>query len=103
MDSYANLNFSKIACDIILMENINSTMQITQHLIKSCARQIGFVGDISHCNSFYERWTDFCNSMMNNNLKIDKNICILYPGSSIYSNNAWLIECIKNMSILLYY
>lgn len=99
-DSYANLNFSEIACDIILMENINSTMQITQHLIKSGARQIGFVGDISHCNSFYERWTGFCNSMMNNNLKIDKNICILYPDSSIYSNNAWLIECIKNMPIL---
>ena len=24
------------------------------------AGRLGFVGDIRHCNSFYERWTGFC-------------------------------------------
>lgn len=99
-DTYARPDFSSMSADLITMENVSSTIALTEKLIKAGAREIGFVGDVNHCSSFYERWLGFCRAMEHANLKVRNSLCILDDDSSPYSNSAWLLERIERMPVM---
>ncbi|MGM9538339.1 MAG: LacI family DNA-binding transcriptional regulator [Candidatus Onthomonas sp.] len=96
-DTYARPDLSSMAADLITMENVSSTIALTEKLIKAGAREIGFVGDANHCCSFQERWSGFCKAMGRANLTVRKSLCILADDSNPYSNPAWLLDQIERM------
>jgi LacI family transcriptional regulator len=77
---------SQIACDFISMENITSETEIVDSMIEGGARRLGFVGDIEHCNSFYERWVGFCAALGTAGITVDRSLCILADDSEPYGD-----------------
>lgn len=97
VDGSFYFNRVPLSCDYISMENIGSSITLTQHLISMGARKIGFVGDIFHCNSFHERWEGFCFALHQAELKLDKSICILDDNDAPYSDYDWLSDKLNHM------
>ena len=63
--------------DILLMENYNSVYTVTKNLINNGCKNISFVGDTNHCQSFYERWQGYCSALLAYTIQLDKSTCIL--------------------------
>lgn len=96
-DTYARADFSAMAGDFISMENTTSAIAVTNRLIGLGARALGFVGDHTHCNSFYERFNGFRTAMARGGLNLDPQICILEPNSAPYGEAAWLVDRLQRM------
>lgn len=99
-DTYARADFSAMAGDFISMENTTSSMAVTSRLIERGARKLGFVGDHTHCNSFYERFNGFRTAVARGGLTLDPNLCIVEPNSAPYGEAAWLVERLRAMPCL---
>ena len=97
VDGYYDTVTSFMTCDRISMENLPSTVALVDHVISKGAGKIGFVGDPYHCSSFQERWNAFCYALSAAGLPIDRNLCILDPDDSPYSDIAWLTARIRRM------
>lgn len=100
VDANAGANTSLLEYDMISMENVASTIALTEHVISVGAKWIGFVGDADHCNSFHERWMGFCSALENAGIPLDKGLCILDADGPQYSDPAWLIEQLRKMPAL---
>lgn len=97
IDACIGINTSLLNYDYISMENTASTFSLTSHMISAGARNLGFIGDANHCNSFHERWNGFCAALDSAGLVLDKRFCILSSDMSPYSNARWLMEQINLM------
>ena len=97
VDGYARASLLPINCDYISMENAASESALVKHMIAAGARRIGFVGDMEHCNSFYERWIGFCIALGEAGIPVDKELCILNEDSDNYGNPDWLQEKLSAM------
>lgn len=97
VDGYQNITRSLVPCDVITMENVAASIAIMNRLISNGAKSIGFVGDITHCNSFNERWNGFSVALDEAGIKIDKDICILDSNNSPYGDLNWLDSKIEQM------
>lgn len=97
IDACIGVNNSLLNYDYISMENTASTFSLTSHMISAGARNLGFIGDINHCNSFRERWNGFCSALDSSGLVLDKRFCILSSDMSPYSDARWLMEHINQM------
>ena len=86
--------------DILLMENYNSVYTVTKNLINNGCKNISFVGDPNHCQSFYERWQGYCSALLDYNIQLDKSTCILDNDSNPYSDSSWLRDNIKKLDKL---
>ena len=82
------------------MESMASILAVMQKLVSLGARKIGFVGDKSHCESFYERWYGYCRALKASGLPQDDRICILAPDDSPYNDPDWLINQLERMPAL---
>ena len=87
-------------CDYVSMENVASIGMIMNRLLALGARHIGFVGDKSHCGSFYERWFGYRMSLEHAELSLDESLCIMAPDDSPYDDPDWLTARIKQMPAL---
>ena len=92
VDGYARACKAPIACDFVSMENIVSETALVNRMITAGARRLSFVGDIEHCNSFYERWVGFCAALAEAGLPLCRDLCILKEDSELYGNVEWLLE-----------
>ena len=99
VDAYAKAFQSVLNCDMLLMENVASTMAITDHVISRGAKRLGFYGDIAHCNSFFERWLGFNMSLSRAGLPIDRSLCVLEKDRP-YPEVDWVLSQIKRMEVL---
>ena len=97
VDGYARTNKAIIGCDFVSMENISSEILLVKHMIDGGAKRLGFVGDIGHCNSFYERWVGFCAALGDAGLPVDKALCILEEDSELYGDTEWLLEKLSEL------
>ena len=100
VDAFAGADITIMDYDFISMENIASTIKLTSHIISKGAKKLGFIGDIKHCNSFYERFLGFSRALENNDIKLEKSLCILKDDSEPYYDINWLTEQIKAMPCL---
>ena len=100
IDTYSGSYASLPKYDLVSMENIAAAVALTQHVIGAGAKTIGFVGDSSHCNSFYERWLGFCSALLEAGIALDRNVCILEGDGPLYSDTAWLAARLKAMQPL---
>lgn len=97
VDAYANANITSMNCDLISMENVASTIEVTAHVIAEGARRLGFVGDKGHCNSFHERWMGFSFALGEADIPLDQALCILSNDMEPYSDVDWLLAQIHKM------
>ena len=100
IDAYYGANTSPMRCDIISMENTASTFALTNHIISSGARRLGFVGDVEHCNSFHERWTGFCLALCGAGLPLERELCILDSDDAPYGDPEWLLSRLQKMPVM---
>ncbi len=100
VDAYAGANTSILHYDLISMENVASTMAMTDAIINSGGWRLGFVGDSDHCNSFHERWIGFNLALERGGLTLDRDLCILEKDGPRYSDPAWLAETLTKMPVL---
>ena len=100
VDGYPRANKTLISCDFVSMESITSEMILVSRMIDGGARRIGFVGDIGHCNSFYERWLGFCAALSDAGLPIDRELCILDEDGVHYGDVEWLLGRLESLPAL---
>lgn len=100
VDANAGANTSLLEYDMISMENVASTIALTEHVISAGAKRVGFVGDVDHCNSFHERWIGFCAAINRRGISLDQELCILERDGPQYSNHTWLLERLRRMRSL---
>lgn len=90
--NHFNLN---LAADLLYMENKTSTYIMLKSIIDQGYKNISFVGDYNHCQSFYERWSAYCQVMTDQNIAVQREACILEDDSSPYHDVAWLSNRIR--------
>lgn len=90
IDSYAGAPEELMHCDLVYMENHASSIALTRRQIQAGAREIGFVGDISHCSSFRERWNGYRTAMDAAGLAVLRELCILADDTEPYGDPDWM-------------
>lgn len=90
IDSYDGALEELMCCDLVYMENYASSIALTRRQIQAGAREIGFVGDISHCGSFRERWNGFQAALAEAGLPVRKELCVLADDSQPYGDVDWM-------------
>lgn len=97
VDGYAHINEAVKNCDFISMENTAAVFSLTGCLTDAGARSVGFVGDIEHCNSFYERWIGCSVALSRRGIRIDRAQCITDPDDVCYGDADWLVSKLAAM------
>ncbi len=100
VDAHAHACRDLLSCDVISMENTGNEHLLVTRMIKAGAKRIGFVGDIEHCNSFYERWVGYFLALRDAGLELDQSLCILADDSEDYGNTDWILQQLANMPSL---
>ncbi|CAM4385413.1 LacI family DNA-binding transcriptional regulator [Paenibacillus alkaliterrae] len=98
IDSTADLFFSELNADVILMENEYSTYLMTKKLIDNGHTSLGFAGDYNHCKSFNERWAGFNKAIQESNIPLDLSLCIVEDDRKF--NLDWMEQRIGQMKRL---
>lgn len=97
IDSYAGAPGELMRCDLVYMENYASSIALTQRQIQAGAREIGFVGDISHCSSFRERWNGYRAALDDAGLSVRRELCILADDIQPYGDVDWMVQQLNAM------
>lgn len=71
----ADLNHP-LKSDCLYMDNQTNIGCFVSEMIRRGKKRIGFIGDISHCQSFYERFLGYRNAMYLSGLSCPKEYCI---------------------------
>ncbi|WP_164545453.1 LacI family DNA-binding transcriptional regulator [Paenibacillus albus] len=94
------LPLSGLETDVVFMENEDSIYQITSQLIASGHRELGFIGDISSCRSFMERWFGFQRAHFDAGLPINPAYCITSASADGFQNYEGFTRSLKEMKEL---
>jgi len=97
IDFYANSRGSLLKSDLVMMENYTSSVFLTRHLIQCGATCFGFVGDITHCLSFKERWIGYRTTLQEAGISSVDACSILSKDDAPYGNTDWLLEQLRAM------
>ncbi len=83
--------------DILLMDNFTSIFTVVNDMSKKGISRIGFVGQVTHCRSFYERFMAYREAMYINNLTVDDRFCLteVHPHDSDYK--MYLLKALEEM------
>ncbi len=93
-------NHCDLQADILYMENVTSVYRLVDSFIKTGKKNIAFLGDRFHCQSFYERWQAYVSALTDNGISVDINNCILDEDSSPYSDPAWISQRISSLKTI---
>ncbi|NBC69588.1 LacI family DNA-binding transcriptional regulator [Paenibacillus sacheonensis] len=95
-----DLSLAGLKADVVFMENEDSMHQITRHLLQAGHTDIGFIGDISSCRSFMERWFGFQRAHFDAGLAVDPAFCVTSPSSDGYQLYDSLSRALQGMNEL---
>ena len=76
VDGPAVLCGGALPADLLMMENASETARFTADLIRRGVTRIGFVGDYTHCQSFFERYASFRTAMTLHKVPIQEEYCV---------------------------
>ncbi len=100
VDAFSGAFEAVARCDFISMENMASSIALTRRFSEAGARTFGFVGDIRHCNSFYERYLGFKLALMQMSYVLDPEVCLLAPDEEPYGDPLWVEQKLRAMPYL---
>lgn len=67
-------NFNDIPVSSVQIDNQNASYSLTQGLIESGCRKIGFVAYNIGLPNIYQRYLGYCDALKNNDIELDKNL-----------------------------
>ena len=73
-------------CDAIVCEGKSSVADLTESLIAQGMTKIGFIGDVTYCESMLQRYSGYCAAMEAAGLKRDEHIIFNSHLPGMYSN-----------------
>ena len=91
---------SSLMADTLYMENLSSVYRLINSLIHAGKRNISFVGDRFHCQSFNERWQAYVLALADNGIAVRTDLCILDDDSSPYFDPDFIAERIRSFGAL---
>ena len=65
-----------LPADQLYMDNTAGITELVNHMLQSGRRNIGFIGDYEHCQSFFERYTAFRCAMLLADAPVNEAYCI---------------------------
>ena len=98
IDTFWDVDINNLYADTILVDNYHSVYKITEQLIQSGHKNIGFSGDIYTCRSYYERWLGYKQALLDYKLEYNENLCTI--GQNIvgkYADGVALYEKFKKI------
>jgi LacI family transcriptional regulator len=105
VDSPVSMCTSTLKADRLLMDNRSEIYSFVNEMARRGKTKIGFIGEASHCMSFFERYMAFQEAMNMLDLPIDRQHCIIknktgvrQPGGEEYRE--YLTECIQSLTEL---
>ena len=92
--TYAN----PLAADIVLMDNTSAIYQLVSLAKKKGYDKIGFIGEATHCRSFFERYMAYRDAMFLYDLPIEEQYCLTetYPDGKNY--RLYLYETLRKLN-----
>lgn len=90
----------KINTDMLIMVNSSGIYELITDMKRKGISKVGFIGQATHCLSFFERYLAFRNAMYLNSLPIHEEYCLteIHPHGSEYCE--YLNEAIRKMDSL---
>ena len=76
LDTVPSLPNHQLNGDLILIEGFRTVYEITETLIRSGHKNIGFLGDINYAQTNLERYKGYCTCMEKNDLTINPGHCL---------------------------
>ncbi len=94
-----------LKADVIYPDNYSAIYSFVGEMVRRGKRQIGFIGEYMHCQSFFERYMAYRNAMYLEGLPCREEYCIIgnkkgikNPGSEEYQE--YLTECFSKLDVL---
>ncbi len=105
IDSHAVCMDGPPEADCLYMDNQTGIYQFVHEMVRRGKKKIGFIGEVMHCQSFYERYAAYRDAMHLHKLPCPEEYCILEnkksegrPYPEEYKE--YLEECIKKLPSL---
>jgi len=94
-----------LKADFLYMENQTNICSFIGEMVRRGKKKIGFIGEYRHCQSFFERYMGYRNTMYLLGLKCREEYCITgnkdgIPNPSSDDYREYLLECFQKMDTL---
>lgn len=76
VDAPVSSYWRPLKADTILMDNFSNIYTVVNDMKKQGISKIGYIGQVTHCRSFYERFIAFREAMYINNLEVNEKYCL---------------------------
>jgi len=100
VDAPVSTYWEPLDADILLMNNTSNIFTAVRDCKKRGITKIGFVGQATHCRSFFERFMAFRDAMYINDLPIEEKFCLteIHPHNPMYKT--YLLDALKSLDEL---
>ena len=71
-----------LPADQLYMDNTAAITELVNYMLQNGRRNIGFIGDYEHCQSFFERYTAFRCAMLLAGVPVSEDYCIKFNETS---------------------
>lgn len=96
LDSQVNTYGYKYLSDVIVCEGRNSIRQITESMFDNGLTKVGFIGDISYCESIKQRYDGYCEAHRLHQIDMDDRIVAVNHKEYRYYKTYEVEEVINN-------
>ncbi len=79
--------YDDIVCDAVVTANVEAAYNVVKYLIESGHEKIGYIGAKNVTASNYSRWVGYCKKMDENNIKVNKNYCLIESDDVSYTQD----------------
>lgn len=100
IDAPVSSYWKPLSADILLMDNTSNIFTIVNDLKKRNIKKIGFIGQATHCRSFFERFMAYRESMYLNGLEIDERFSLTEVHAHDKNYKDYLYRAIKDLDEL---
>ena len=100
IDAPVSSYWKPLGADILLMDNTSNIFTIINDLKKRNIRKIGFIGQATHCRSFFERFMAFREAMYINGMNLDERFCLTEIHAHGENYKGYLTTAIKKIDEL---
>lgn len=100
IDAPVSSYWNPLNADILLMDNTSNIFTIVNDLKKRNIRRIGFIGQATHCRSFFERFMAYREAMFLNGMEINEHFSLTEVHSHDEQYKDYLLKAIEALDEL---
>jgi len=97
VDAPVSSYWKPLNADILLMDNSSSIYTVINDMKKKGITRIGFVGQVTHCRSFYERFIAYREALYINNLTSDEKFCLTEVHPHGFEYKEYLFKALEKL------